>query len=225
MEVMVSDMIDWIDELQVFCADIGSVAQGNFAWARRLPAEREEELHQPGSIDALARSVCRQIERGRPVALGLEMPLFVPVPTDSQALGKARPCEKGAPPWSGGPGGAVMATGLVQAAWLLRKIRSAVGEPPLYFRWAEFADRQSGLLMWEAFVSGKAKGSDHEADARVGVEAFCKQLPNVGDSDADETEHPLSLISAAAAWAGWSFAADAIRVPCTLVRAIPSAVD
>src|SRR5207302_6476143 len=103
-----------------------------------------------------------------PVALGLEMPLFVPVPDVPGDLGKARPCEKGAPPWSGGPGGAVMATGLAQAAWLLREIRAAVTEPPIQFRWHEFAEHQRGLLIWEAFVSGKAKGADHEGDARVG---------------------------------------------------------
>lgn len=182
-----------------------------------------EEAHEPESIDSLMRCVCRQLKCDRPVALGLEMPLSVPVPAEYSRLGKARPCVKGAPPWSGGPGGAVMATGLVQAAWLLREIRAAVGEPPLHFRWSEFADHRAGLLVWEAFVNGKAKGADHEADARVGLEEFCNQLPEVGDPDADETEHPTNLIAAAAFWAGWDLAADAFRLPCTLVRARPVA--
>lgn len=212
-------MAEWTDELQVFCADIGSIPQGNFAWARRIPREPDEELHQPGSIEALRQCVCRQLEGGRSVALGLEMPLFIPVPANPQRLGKARPCDERAP-WSGGPGGAVMATGLVQAAWLLRELRAAAEEVPLFFRWEEFAARQAGLFMWEAFVTGPAKGADHEADARIGVDAFCSQLPEVGDANADDTESPLNLVATAAVWAGWEVPVGALHQACTLVRAV-----
>jgi hypothetical protein len=114
-----------------------------------------------------------------------------------------------------------MATGLVQAAWLLRAIRESAPDTPLFFRWEEFAVHRGGLVMWEAFVSGKAKGADHKAHAGIGVKAFCDQLPDVGDTDADATEEPLSLIAAAAFWAGWEVSREALRTLCTLVRAVP----
>lgn len=45
---------DWTDDLEVFCADIGSIARNKFAWARRLQAADDEEVHAPASIDSLA---------------------------------------------------------------------------------------------------------------------------------------------------------------------------
>jgi len=212
-------MADWTDSLQVFCADIGSIAQESFAWARRIPGSGEEEVHEPGSIESLARAVVFQLERGRPVALGFEMPLFVPVPVESSRLGKARPCDVNAPSWSSGPGGTVMATGLAQVPWLLREIHEKVSGAGLHLHWEPFAAERRGLLLWEAFVSGAAKGNSHEEDARNGMEAFCAQLPKPGDINADETERPFSLVAAAALWAGWELPSDGLRSACVLVRA------
>jgi hypothetical protein len=210
---------DWTDSLQVFCADIGSIAQGSFAWARRIPASDDEEVHTPGNIESLARAVVYHLEREHPVALGVEMPLFVPVPVESSRLGKARPCDVNAPPWSSGPGGTVMATGLAQVPWLLCHVREQVPDAGLHLRWTPFAAQGSGLLLWEAFVSGTAKGQTHEEDARIGMEAFCAQLPTPGDPNADETERPFSLVAAAALWAGWDLPSDELRSACVLVRA------
>jgi len=58
-------------DLQVFCADIGSIARGSFAWARRIPAANQEEVHHPESIEALAIAVVEALRNGEPVALGL----------------------------------------------------------------------------------------------------------------------------------------------------------
>lgn len=52
-------MADWTDSLQVFCTDIGSIAQ----------------------------AVVYQLKQEHPVTLGFEMPLFVPVPVKSSRLG------------------------------------------------------------------------------------------------------------------------------------------
>src|SRR3954454_18696748 len=70
----------WLQELEVFCADIGSIAGGRFAWARRHASSDGEEVPRPSSIDSLARAVIFPLQRDRPTALGVEMPLFVPVP-------------------------------------------------------------------------------------------------------------------------------------------------
>jgi hypothetical protein len=212
-------MADWTDSLQVFCADIGSIAQEHFAWARRIPSSDDEEVHTPGNIESLARAVVYQLKQEHPVALGFEMPLFVPVPVESSRLGKARPCDVNAPSWSSGPGGAVLATGLAQVPWLMRYIREQVPDAALHLQWTPFAAQRSGLLLWEAFVTGAAKGPTHEEDARIGMEAFCAQLPTPGDANADETERPFSLVAAAALWAGWDLPSRELRSACVLVRA------
>ena len=64
----------WPDDLQVFCADIGSIARDSFAWARRIPAADQDEVHQPESIEALAVAVVEALQNGEPVALGFEAP-------------------------------------------------------------------------------------------------------------------------------------------------------
>ena len=162
-------MTDWLDSLEVFCADIGSIDRGSFAWARRHPAGDAEEGHSPGSIEGLATAVEYQLARDCPVALGLEAPQFVPVPEDSSALGRARPFDIGAPAWASNLGASVMATGIVQAAWLLDRLRRNCPDLDLHLEWEPFAAARSRLFLWEAFVSGSAKGASHEEDAEIGV--------------------------------------------------------
>jgi hypothetical protein len=147
------------------------------------------------------------------------MPLFIPVPVVVPQLGKARPCDKNAPAWSSNVGASVLATGLPQIAWVLREVREHVPDATLHFRWDPFAGTQQGLLLWEAFVTRDAKGATDEEDATIGVKAFCAKLPNPGDANACETEHPWSLVAAAAMWAGWDVPAEALTSACVLVRA------
>lgn len=211
--------MDWTDRLQVFCADVGSIAGGSFAWARRLPGTDNEEVHQPKSIESLAASVVQALRAGEPVALGFEAPLFVPVPGDPKRLGKARPCDAPSPSWSSSVGASVLATAMAQVPWTLRFIREEVPDLRVHLQWPPFAEQQGGLLLWEAFVSGAAKGDTHEEDARSGVQAFCEQLPNPGDAGASATERPFSVVAAAAIWAGLDLPTQEMRSGCLLVRA------
>lgn len=211
-------MADWTDSLHVFCADIGSIARNSFAWARRIEDDGVE-VHAPEDIGALADEVARLLAADRPVALGFEAPMFVPVPEDPVRLGKARPCDKGAPAWAGNVGASVLATALVQVPWVLRRINERVPGVEVHVGWKGFAGSRRGLLLWEAFVSGAAKGATHEEDAQAGIEAFCAQLPSVGDAVAHDTERPFSVVAAAALWAGFEVSKEDLRSPCVLVRA------
>ena len=69
------------------CANIRSIARDSFAWARRIPAANQEEVHQPESIEALAVGVVEALQNGEPVALGFEAPTFVPDLEDPDPLG------------------------------------------------------------------------------------------------------------------------------------------
>ena len=211
--------MDWTDRLQVFCADVGSIARDSFAWARRIPGSDREEPHRPESIESLAASVVHVLRDGDPVALGFEAPLFVPVPEDPDRLGKARPCDAPSPSWSSSVGASVLATAMVQIPWTLRYIHEQAPDLRVHVQWPPFAEQQDGLLLWEAFVSGAAKGDTHEEDARSGVQAFCEQLPNPGDPSATETERPFSVLAAAAIWAGFNLPIEDTRGGCLLVRA------
>lgn len=108
---------------------------------------------------------------------------------------------------------------MVQIPWTLRSIHEQVPDLRVHLDWPAFAEQQDGLLLWEAFVSGAAKGETHEDDARSGVQAFCEQLPNPGDPKAAETERPFSLLAAAAIWAGFDLPTEDTRSGCLLVRA------
>ncbi len=212
-------MPDWTEELQVFCADVGSLARDNFGWARRIAAETDVVAHAPSSIESFADAAAAELRQGRPVALGFEMPLFVPVPEPIAELGRARPCDSGAPSWNSPVGSNVLTTGLPQVAWVLARLREAAPDQPAHTRWEAFETERQGLLLWEAFVTKGAKGATHEEDAAIGVAAFCAQLPTPGDADADDTQRPMSLVAAAASWAGWDVPPDALRRACVLVRA------
>jgi len=128
--------------------------------------------------------------------------------------------DAGAPACSSQVGASVLATAMVQVPWILDYICRHVGEVQVRLSWEAFVPAQSGLLLWEAFVSGPAKGKTHEEDARNGVRAFCDQLPTPGDDTAAETPRPFSLLAAAAVWAGCVLPLADLRLPCVLVRAV-----
>ena len=110
-----------MDGIVVFCADVGSVKSGNFGWARTEVTSAAPAEHNHASPSDLAAAVADELGEGRPVALGFECPLFLPVPENPLQLGMARHGE-GSRPWSAGAGTGALATGLVQTAWVLAEI-------------------------------------------------------------------------------------------------------
>jgi len=164
----------------------------------------------------LTAAVADRLRLGRPVALGFECPLFVPVPEEAETLGAARSGE-GNRAWSAGAGAGALATGLVQAAWVLAAIRDSCPQSDLYLEWKPFARAGDGLLVWEAFVSAAAKGSSHVDDAKIAVKAFGRALPD--PVSAITADRPLSLAGAAAMWSGWLSDPRALRAQTLVIRA------
>ncbi len=68
-------------DLVVFCADVGSLKSGHFGWARSPSGEAPVVDHDSSKPADLADAVLDELLAGRPVALGFECSLFVPVPT------------------------------------------------------------------------------------------------------------------------------------------------
>jgi uracil-DNA glycosylase len=212
-------------DLALYCADIGSVPNGRFGWARSETDEAAIETHRGGTeIIDLVEAVAADVESGRAVALGFECPLFVPVPEQALRLGAARAGE-GNRSWSAGAGAGAMATGVVQVAWILAELRREVPAAHAELDWERFAGGNTGLFLWEAFVTDRAKAATHVDDATVAVTAFREALPDVASASAVTAERPLSLLGAALVWSGWSRDAGLLRAPCLVIKAAPAATE
>jgi hypothetical protein len=203
----------------IYAVDVGSTLPGRkgiaFAWAKVA-----EEGHQPvANTDPaeLASSVSADLRSGHSVALGLEAPLFIPVPRDVHQLSRGREND-GNRAWSAPSGGYVATLALHQAAWLLRELHSSCGgtceltvDPE---RWSNSGSRTM-LFCWEAFVSGRAK-TTHLGDAATAVMYFQARMASL--ESAVTAENPLSLLGCAVLWSGWSTDLDWLRRPLVVLR-------
>jgi hypothetical protein len=206
--------------LSVFCADIGSVKRGNFGWAGILHAGHKEIPLSGSDMTELAETVATALLQGEKVALGFECPLFVPLCNRPEDLTKVRSGET-SPNWIGGVGSTVLATGLPQVSWILRQIKQRLGQSCIaYLSWEEFNTTPAGLFLWEAFVSGKAKGNNHIDDARRAVDAFRIGLPDPRLSDVFSDESVISLIGMALLRTGWSRDVQLLSQRCLVVKPV-----
>jgi hypothetical protein len=204
-----------VERLSIFCADIGSQEKGNFGWA----GVSGGHSRQGRTLQRLVDAVAQDLRAGLRVALGFECPTFVPLRDDPKSLTKVRDGETN-PNWIGGPGPPVLATGIVQVHWILRTLFHAISpKPPVYLEWVQFAASNGGLFLWEAFVSGDAKGSSHVADARNGLRAFRKALPNPETANAITGDCVISLTGLALLHSGWLTDLSVLHKRCLVIRA------
>ncbi len=204
--------------MMIYCADIGSVANGNFGWAG-CSGEPDREGSSGTDIREFAQVVADRLAVEEKVSLGFECPLWIPVANEPSRLTRARPGEGGRP-WSAAAGSTSLTTGLVQVAWILDRIRRQSKNTKPFLDWRAFQRSQSGLFIWEALVTGRAKSGSHEADAMAGVKAFCGALGDPEPESAVEpTSRTRSLIGAALLWTGWSTDIRLLHKPCLVIRA------
>ncbi len=200
----------------LFCADIGSVEKGRFGWFGSGP---DDSVISGRCIDDLSCEVAEQLNNEEKVALGFECPLYVPLRGDPMFLTKARTGE-GNRSWSAAAGCGALAIGLVEVAWILDKIR---GKAPLstaaFLDWKKFENSGKGLFLWEAFVSGKSKGSGHTHDAVIAVRTFLAALPNPDAANAISEQVVFSLIGASMLRTGWSNNVQHLSDSCLVIKA------
>jgi hypothetical protein len=137
-----------------YCVDVGSVAGGNFAWARVTDdAYGSGAEHDSGGSDAVTelrnRIRADLSDAERAVSIGFESPLFLPLRGTPARLTSVRGAFEHSS-FAGGPGSAVLVTGLMQVAFLLDGLGDRVTTSHTVFD----ADRTRRLFVWEAFVSG-----------------------------------------------------------------------
>lgn len=223
---------------RVVAVDVGSVST-NFAWAGldlpgRLPVGqggRDPEGAATAVLDALAAS--------RPVSLGFEAPLMVPVSPVGivdgwRTLGKARQGEVAdgrSRPWSAGAGSGALATGIVQLAWVLERIGSVAPDLRCTTHPEPWLAGLAQLFVWEAFVSGPGKPvpagiTQHAADAAAAADTFAQRFEVAALATSDVTCAPatsFNLAAAAAMYAGLAIAPDELRAPLQVYRTQPAA--
>lgn len=213
---MEPDTLPSMHELVIYAADIGSVAKGNFGWARRGVPPSLDGGTDPG---ALVESLAKDLHNQRPVALGFECPQWMDLPDDASLLTRARVGE-GNRAWCAGAGAGALATGLVQTAWILQSLRERAPSTAVYLDWAAFAASGRGLFLWEAFVSASAKGLTHRNDADIAVDAFARSLPNPSSTASIKPRGKvISLLGGALLRTGWTSDPDMLGTACVVIRA------
>ena len=206
-----------LDSLVVYCADIGSVTGGNFAWASASTGPNSR-LSTDTNIRRLVTHVAHDLKCEKKVALGFECPLWVPVACDPRELTSAR-CGEGNHPWSAGAGATSLAAGLTETAWILSGIRRELQHVKAFLDWSQFRAAKNGLFLWEAMVTGENRTGSHEGDAAAAACAFIKATNEHCLTSAVTSPHKVrSLIGAALLWAGWSNDLQLLRTPCVVIR-------
>ena len=200
--------------IDIFCADIGAVSRNNFGWFGHLATGQQISGTDMAALSAAVRN---SIESENQVALGFEAPMFAPFRDTPSDLTKKRNGETN-PNWIGGPGATVMATALVQVPWILRAIR---GSSPWQatMSWSEFKTMGIQLFLWEAFVSGAAKGASHVDDARIAVSKFQNSLPDPSSHNAINEPSVISLLGTAMLITGWCNSISMLTEACVVIKA------
>jgi hypothetical protein len=180
----------------VAVVDIGSPAAGRLGWYA-APAEEGGQ-----DVDRLMELLADGLVRG-PCALGFEAPMYVPYRPALLDLTKARPGE-GNRAWSAGAGAGALATGLVVVPHLLRRLREKAPNATATVDWKHPPTRPGELLLFEAFVSGKSKGTSHADDACIAVRSFEAACANLYEASKLQHEDCFGLLGAALLRTGWT---------------------
>ena len=206
-------------QLVIHCADVGSIKEGKFGWARMAVDESGGICSRGREIGDFADGIANDLNDGYRVAVGFECPLFVPVPDDPAELTAGRPGE-GNRSWSAVGGACSLATGLSETVWILDHARRRTrGSPRVSARWAAFRDGVPGLFVWEAFVTKSSKSDGHDRDAELAVRAFNRALPEPEEQNAIPCNGRVrSLIGAALLQTGWAKDLSWLHDPCIVVR-------
>ena len=153
----------------VAALDVGSA--GRTGWWRDSLNEPPTQGH---NVDDLCDGPRERSDRRAFCALGFEAPQWVPFAGEATELGRARPNERQA--WSAGAGATVLAYAIQQATYVLHRIALGTGDsrPVATLNPSELLDGTARLLVWEAFVSGRAKDraslDPHVSDARAAAQ-------------------------------------------------------
>lgn len=208
-----------MDDLVVWAADVGSIRQQRFGWCR---APARQVASSGTDIRAFAAGITADLNVDYRVAVGFECPLFVPISTDPLGLTSARVGE-GSRAWSVHAGANSLVTGLTECVWVFEQLRTLTNQAiRVTLDWQIFHGGGADLFIWEAFISGMAKGDTHHKDAAIAAQAFWSVYPDISAANAVRAENPYSLVGAALLRAGLSDDLTLLSQPCIVIKASPA---
>lgn len=210
-----------VTDINVIAVDVGSLL--NIGWWRDSPSQ---DPTSGRDLDSLVDAVTSDLLAGAAVALGFEAPLFVPVPSTQAELNRQRVGEKGRP-WCAGAGTGALALGIQQSTYVFSALAQRL-RPRVTFDPAALLNGEADLLVWEAFVSGKAKNRaalhPHIDDARLAVREFRSRL-STGTVASDINESTvLNLVAAGLIASGLASDWQLLRTACVVVAPPPLGV-
>ena len=205
-----------MSNISVAAVDVGALK--NIGWWHRA---LEGATTSGRDLDSLVDRVVVDVQEHVPIALGFESPLFIPRPANAADLNRQRMGERGRP-WCAGAGTGALALGLQQSAYVFEAISRRV-RPRVTFGLEELTRGEADLLIWEAFVSGKAKNREaldpHIDDARVAVLEFgVRNAAGAVTSDILDTD-VTNLAAANLLAAGLTTDLSMLNQPCLVIRA------
>lgn len=212
-------MGDCMDNLVVWCGDIGSLKNNKFGWCRGLIKGDRPWFIEGTDIVEFCSGISKDLTDGKKIAIGFECPLFVPIPDNPVLLTSARQGE-GNRAWSAGAGSGALATGLTETVWIFSKIREmAKLGIKVTFNWQRFIDCDFNLFIWEAFVTKDSKAQTHHGDAKIAVEKFVNEYPNIEQANSVTTEKPYNLAGASLLRAGLTNDIGLLSQSCVVLKA------
>ena len=204
-------------DIVVYVVDIGSLRRNNFAWVRMWG---EAVSHRGTAIAELKDLLVQDLNGGASVACGFECPLSGTYAETETDIGGARTCD-GNRPWSASAGAQSLVTGLSQICWILKELRGArEGDWDVHLEWDSFVGSDSGLFIWEAFVSNKEEraGATHMDDAELAARHFLANMTKLAEEGGFVAEPAISVVGAALMRTEWCNDPAVLGKHCLVVK-------
>jgi hypothetical protein len=194
--------------------DVGSPRGGKLGWAIVTP---DAPPTLGTDLDAFVEDIALLGHR-LPLAIGFEAPLFIPTRAIAFDVLTGRSGE-GSRPWSAGAGASVFTAALGVVTYTLAALRRQLpsATPSMDFMTPPVSP--GGVLFFEAFVSGAAKGASHADDALIAAREAQRLLCRpAGYRSAIAEPDVFSLLSASLLRTGWSTDIGLLSTPCFVVK-------
>jgi hypothetical protein len=164
------------DRIVAFCVDVGSTKKGNFGWARARRRDGEAEVVGGNNIDDCVKQIRSVVGPNTDVALGLEAPLWLPVPSAAEGLSAGRDGEADRSCFAM-IGGYVATLAVHQLAYILRGIGRDESVARCTLDWRTWPGARGEVLIWEAMVSkgphARSERDGHSLDVLDAATAAC----------------------------------------------------
>ena len=205
-----------------YCADVGSVPKGGFGWARATQDGGSTLVKGGPRIDDLVSHLADDIEKRHRASLGIEAPLFLPVPGASGDLCRGRDGDSSRSCFASA-GACVTTLGMHELTYLLARLKARLPSFNVTLDWRLWSrDAAAPLLLWEAFVSGSAHTTtnDHVQDAATAATRFVQDFAVDGTSlvTVKPPRAVFSLAGAALLWAGLTTNLETLRAPTFVIK-------